>query len=937
MHRFSLVILLLGFSVVHVFAQGSIAGQVKDAATGEPVIGASVLVQGTQTGASTDVDGKFLIASVAAGTYNLQISYITYKTHIVENVKVEDGKRVTIDIQLTEDVSELSEVVVQGIRSIDNDFALLAAIRESRLVISGISAEQIVRVPDRDAAQIMRRVPGVSIVDNRFVMIRGVSERYNQVMINHAIGPSTEVDKRSFSFDLIPSSSIDQILILKSGSADMPGDFAGGVIRVITKQATDENYLKVGLNFGYRVNTTFRDFRQSQGSSTDIFGFDNGFRQLPSSFPSTSDMINSSRTSLLREQAGRMLPNNFDYNTRSAPMDMGGNLEWTRNFRIGQVRISTLNNLTYSNSYLFRDVEFNRYLIDELDVETRFAFRDKYYENDVRISGISNWGIQINDRHSLEFKNLFNVLGEHRTIIRDGQDLFVNADRIYRNYSYQYLSRRIYSGQLQGTHRFAENTMTLEWVAGYNFLDRNEPDYRRFRTFRVISSGEETYQMQLPPSANLFETGRFYSDLSDRGVLHGLNLEKKFGKTSDNRSFTVKSGYYIESKARDFSARYVSYLYPGFFDPQVGEQLIRLPLSNIFSPENIRSQDGFVIEEGTRPSDTYRGENLLLAGYVAGSLPLGKFDINAGLRVEHNVQQLKTANVNGPVYVNNPITSPMPFLNAAYNITDKSLVRLAYSRTINRPEFRELAPFLYYNFELELGVFGNPNLKTANIHNIDLRWEKYPRRGEFISAGLFYKSFANAIETILQLTTEAPQATYGNADKAVAYGTEIEVKKSLSGLGASRFISNLSVNLNASYIFSEVDLGQQAGFQQRKRQIQGQSPYLFNTGLFYTDHDAGFSVSVAYNIFGQRIFQVGDINFPSIYELPRHSLDMQISKRFGGTEFKLNIQNLLNAEYRFYQDTDVNNKIITSSSDAPILRYRTGQQFSASIVHRIGR
>lgn len=916
---------------------GTITGVVTDSKTGETIIGANVSIQGTQVGDATNLEGEFTIGNVKPGSYTLVVSFVTYKTHTVPNVVVESAKITKVSIAMQEDATELEEIVVQGAREINTDFTLIKSIRESKLVVSGISAEQIVRIPDRDAAQIMQRVPGVSIVDNRFVMIRGVSERYNQVMINRAIGPSTEVDKRSFSFDLIPSGAIDQILVYKTGTPDQPGDFAGGVIQVVTKQPSDDNYFKFGTSIGFRVNTTFNDYNSSQGSPTDKLGFDNGFRSLPDGFPSTSALQASSRTSALREQAGKSLTNNFDYSTRQAPLDFGMGFEVSQNFRIRGLKIGTLTNLTYTNGYQRKDVEFNRYLFDGAATEVRFAYNDLYTENDVRISGISNWSFVLNDRHKIEFKNLVNLLGENQTVLRDGQDLFLNEDRFYRNYAYHYLSRLIYTGQLQGTHTFADNSLTFEWIGGYNYLNRDEPDYRRFRTFRLISSGEEGYQMQLPPSANLFETGRFYSDLTDSGIAGGMSLEKKFGSSSDKRTPSIKVGYFVENKSREFNARYVSYLYPGFFDPQIGEDLIRLPLSDIFAPENIRSQDGFVIEEGTRPSDTYTGENLLVAGYVGGNFSIGRVDISGGIRVESNHQEILTATNNGPIKVDNPVLSPLPFLNTAFNLSDRSLVRLAYSRTVNRPEFRELAPFLYYDFELELGVFGNPDLKTADIDNVDLRWELYPNPGELISLGVFYKHFRNPIESILQLTTESPQATYGNADEANAYGVELEFRKSLASLGMSRFLRNLSVNLNASYIYSQVDLGAQAGFQQQKRELQGQSPYLFNVGLYYLDDSNGFSTSIAYNIFGQRIFQVGDLNFPSVYELPRHAVDMQIAKRFGNLEAKLNIQNLLNAEYRFYQDTDENNKIDVNSTDAPILRYKIGQQFSISIAYKISR
>ena len=321
-----------------------------------------------------------------------------------------------------------------------------------------------------------------------------------------------------------------------------------------------------------------------------------------------------------------------------------------------------------------------------------------------------------------------------------------------------------------------------------------------------------------------------------------------------------------------------------------------------------------------------------------GTLPLKKFDITAGVRVENNVQKLSTNTVAGTLEINNPVTVILPSFNSAYNISDRSLVRLAYSKTVNRPEFRELAPFLYYDFELEQGIQGNPELQTATIDNLDLRWEMYPNPGEAISVGAFYKSIKDPIESILVITTEAPQSTYGNADKATSVGVELEFKKSLSSLGVSRFLRNLFVNLNSSFIFSEVDLGNQATAQQQIRQLQGQSPYLVNAGLYYNDEDKNFSASVAYNVFGPRIFAVGDVNFPSLYELPRNSLDLQIAKQFKKFEVKVNVQNLLDAQYRFFQDTDVDNKINTGGGrDVPILAYRLGQSASLGLSYRFSK
>ncbi len=939
-----LYLILLAFSITSLsMAQnGTIAGKVIDLKTKEAVIGANAVIEGTTVGAATDLDGNFVIPNVKPGTYSLIVSSITYKTQTIADVVVESGKKTTLEITLAEDVAELEEVIVTAKKEIATDLNLLKSIRESKLVVSGISSEQITKLPDRDVAQIAQRVPGVTIVDNRFVIIRGVPERYNQVMINGAIAPSTEIDRRSFSFDMVPAGAIDQMLIYKSGTAELPGDFAGGVIQLVTKQPAYEEFTSVGLSFGYRVNTTFQDHLSSQGSATDFLGFDNGFRSIPDNFPSTNQLKASAKNSSVRERAGKSLTNNFDYSTRKAPLDMGFNFATSQNFKLGRVKFNNLTALSYSNNYQHYQSDFLRYNDFTATTATkRFEYKDNFYSNDVRVNVMHNWHIDLNDRNKFEFKNLFVQLGEHETTLRVGDDKIQNPNFDRTNYAYHYLSRSIYSGQLEGTHELGDGSSKLNWVAGLNYINRNEPDYRRFRTYRdkVFQGTEEPYTMQLPAAGNVFETGRFWSELKDIGVSNGLNFEKKFNAEEDKKGPTIKAGYYAEYKTRNFNARYINYLYPNTadFDQAIGQELSRLPLDQIFAPENIKRSDGFVIEEGTQSQDSYEGTNLLTAGYVSASMPLGKFDLTGGFRGENNIQTLQARTNTGVIDINNPVFAALPSVNVAYNITDRSLVRGAFSRTVNRPEFRELAPFLYYQFEYEAALIGSPNLKTAFINNVDLRWEMYPNPGELISIGGFYKQFNDPIETYLEITTENPQLYYGNAPQATSYGVEFEFRKSLASLGVSRFLRNTSINLNTAFIKSNVDVGTAATNQIQNRPLQGQSPYIINMGLYYNDEESGLAVNAAYNVFGPRIFTVGDKVFPTWWEMPRSSLDFQIAKRWNKKfETKLNIQNLLNAAYRIYQDNNSDNKINTTD-EAIIQRYQVGTQFSAGIAWKFNK
>jgi hypothetical protein len=915
--------------------KGTISGSITDKdANNAPLPFANVQIKGTSIGTTSDENGKFTLQT-DAGSYILVFSFLGYET-VETPVRVKAGENVKINQALgSGDGVQLQDVVVAVQKRKNTESALLLEMKQAKQVISAISAEQMSKGTDGNAAQAILRVPGITIVDNKFVIVRGLPERYNNVLINNAIAPSTEVDRRTFSFDLIPTNALDKMVIYKTGSADKPGDFAGGVITLTTSENTSE-FTKASVGFGYRTNTTFNDQFHSERSSTDFLGFDNGLRTLPSGFPSTAVLKESATTSLTRLNAGRSLANNWSVSPSGTFLNTSVGFGLGRNIKIGSAKLFTTNALNYSQNYqtyqrTFKEVQ--SYNIGNQKPELNSDFNDQVFEDEVRINVLSNWMLTLNENHKFRFKNLFNQIGENETRIREGFSVQRQDDR-FKNYLLGYKSRSIYSSQIEGEHKL-NSTNQIDWVLGYNYVRENEPDLRRFRTFRADDDPNNPFTLVAPPSSNLFDNSRYFGNLREFSASNGLNYTYTINRENEEEHFApikFKAGYYVDYKYRLFKSRYVSFLLPGYVPLARQNELINLPLSQAFAPDNISQTDGWVLEEGTRPIDSYKADNFLTAGYAQIELPVDRFDITAGLRVENNLLRLRTFNeINQYLKEDKNILSFLPSINIGYSVNDNSQIRAAYSRTVNRPEFREIAPFLFFDFEFNASKIGNPALTTATIDNFDVRYEIYPRKGEVISLGGFYKNFTNPIENYIFTITEQRAFSIGNAPKASNYGVELEVKKSFKDVFNNSFLDRLSLNLNASYIFSEVDLGSDDLVQDRLRPLQGQSPYIINTSLEYAD-EKGFGVNLAFNRFGDRIFSVGSDNFPSVLEQSRNQLDLSVSKKFKSVTVKATAQNLLDAAFKFYDDTNRDFKI-KDQDDVLTSKYKIGTLFNLNLTY----
>ncbi|TAF65364.1 MAG: TonB-dependent receptor [Cytophagales bacterium] len=932
---------------LYLFAQtGTIKGKITDASTSEEVIGANVYLEGTNYASSTDLEGNFVISNIPVGTYNLMISYVSYKTKKMEGIVVSNTQILNIETTIEEDITQLGGVEIVGEREANSEIAVISLVREAEQVAVGVSAQQIAKSQDRDAAQVIRRIPGVSIVDNRFVLIRGLSQRYNTVMINGIITPSSEVDIKSFSFDLVPSSIIDRMFIYKSGAAELPGEFAGGVIQIYTKDAPIDNSFDISASLGFRQNTTFNTVKQIQGGSRDFLGFDDGTRRLPGGFPSYdyngaspfNNLSASQRAALSNQMSNLWLATDRNINP-----DMRLGFSIGRRFNAGNVTIGTMSAINYSNTYQYADINLKGYEYGANGVVTAkaFEYEDKQIINNVRLGILSNWLFKINSNHSIEFKNLFNQMAFSETTLREGQDITSTSNDI-RAYSYRYESRSIYSGQLVGKHEFNNDRSQLNWILGLSYTNRQEPDWRRLKQIRAIGS-TNPFVASIPNDPNPTDAGRFYSNLTETVFSGAINYEHLLGsdeKDNDQR-VKIRTGIYAERKDRTFAARFF-----GFDKIGNTTSIIGSSLDVLFSATQVRGDnDSFTLEEGTVGSDKYLANNTLLAGYLGVYLPItSRLKATIGFRGEYNLQEVNSRLRNFRISETSlPVFSPIPSLNLSYELNEQQLIRLGYTISVNRPEFRELAPFDFFDFLLNANVIGNTQLQTATIQNIDARWELYPSESEMISFGVFYKYFNNPIENFLLFTSNLGSINYTfvNSQSAQSYGAEIEVRKT--------FLTNFSFVANASYIFSQIDLGefvnipdptgtvsrvQVSTVQDRNRPMMNQSPYLINAGIYYSNEESGWNCNLLYNVFGPRIFAVGNPLNPTIYEMPRHVIDLNVTKTLvdGKLDLKLGIQDLLNQPFVLSQDADRN--AIINGNDQTIRSYRRGTSFTFGLNYR---
>jgi len=881
-------------------ADTRIIGTVLDSETGEPIIGANVYLEGTRTGSGTDVEGRFIIGNPDPGTYTLVVSMLSYSKKRITNVNLASGQTIKLDIVLSPSSVQMDVVEVEAKAALSYEGALLTRKRKSVPISDGISAEQIKRIPGATSSDALRRVTGISVVDNKFVFIRGTSERYSTARLNGATLASTEPDKKAFAFDLFPSNLIDNMIISKTFTPDVPGDFSGGLVDIQTIDFPSELMVHFTVSPSYNTDATGKGFTTYDGGKHDALGFDDGTRSIPAGFPQNLNERNYNETDL--QQYGRLLRNTWGTRSKTAPFSGSYSLSIGDGATLLGNSFGFVASLSYRNSFNVSDIERNDYEL----AGPKFEFNGKQSSFSVLWGGLFNFSYKISENHKLSIKNLYNRTADDDAVEMKGIDYLAAFDK--KTTMLRYVSRLVYSGQLAGEHFFTGlGGLQLLWIASYSEATREEPDYRR--TSYVRDQGtNDPYRILINMQPDPQNGGRFYSDLTD--------ISKSFATdfTIPVSDYKMKFGAVIERKDRDFGARLLGFIATARTD----SRLYYLDINSVFAPENIGPK-GLRISEYTSGTNHYDANQDLAAGYVMTNLPFTlwnqKLRFVGGVRVEHSAQRLYSMNFAGTLPITSLLqtTEVLPSINLTYSIHEATNVRLAYSQTVNRPEFRELAPFAYYDFSTGTTIYGNPHLQRSLIQNYDLRVETFPNPGEILSASFFFKSFKNAIEqVVVPGNALGAERTFANARGGKNYGFEIELRKSLDFVSVA--LSDFAVTANYTRVKSNVDIaGSALGYARSDRPLQGQSPYSINVGINYAHIATGTGVSVLFNRNGERIVEVATIYDEDVVELPRDVVDVSVTQAiFGYLELKFSAKDIFGQKQVFAQG----NKTARSNSKA---------------------
>ena len=881
-------ILLLVLSTMTALA-GNIKGTVLDKQTKEPLTGATIQITGTAQGVVADIDGNYTL-NVNDGTYTITVRYIGYKDILLNSIKVK--AETLLNFEMESDAQALGEVSVVAKKNLEGERALQMERQKATLAIENLGAKEMSIKGISNVEEGVKKITGISIASAGQLIVRGLGDRYSTTTLNGLPIASPNPDNKLIPLDIFPASTVQNITVSKVYDASAFADYSGAHIDISTKENVGSDFLSISFNAGGKFNTLGKDFYRMDR--------DGSLFNTPSLDQKLIDMSLTDFEEYARHN--RLFNTSFQVSKKTALPEFGGNIGFGKRFTLGRNEVSVLGSIGVSNDLQTMDNASIRTL--EATGNTLNEFNYDSYSNELKIAALGNLGYSFRTSDHIGYTFFYARNAIDTYMRREGVDYedhhLIGSNNVTHIYSLQ-------NHQVNGKHHFGKQ-WDLNWSGSYSKTSSDEPDRRQVMFIR------EDDQIKLF-KLNRQETMRYFGSLNEDEWVGDLTASYRFG---DNNK--LQAGFTYKDKNRDYMGTRFYYnlnkLNPTITDIYDTDSFLNM--------ENVEN-GSITIDRKKQPKDSYTAGNSIYAGYIATEYyPIAPLLVNLGVRYEISKQWVDYYTDGGKAERSELNKNDLfPSLNMKYQMNEKNSLRFAFSRTVTRPSFIEMAPFLYQESYGSAQIRGNADLQNGYNYNIDLRYELFEKNGDMLSITAYYKHLKAPIERVQTLSGGSAVHSFRNADNGMATGVEIEFRKEI--------VKDLRFGVNGSYMYTNVKLPEGGAYTNSQRALQGASPYLANADLTYSpafSNNRQLSVALLYNLQGPRIHSVGISGLGDIKQQPVHTLNFTGSYRFNRRfAVKLQVNDLLNQDILFKQE------VPTTGDKVEVERFRKGTGFEVGFSY----
>ncbi|MBS3806860.1 MAG: TonB-dependent receptor [Bacteroidales bacterium] len=916
--------------------KGTLRGKIIDHENGETLIGATVSLKDKPVGTITDFDGNYSL-KLSPGSYSIKVSYVSYKTKIFEEVQINPGEVTTLNTSLDKAETEIEQVVVTARARQRTENAMQLLQKKSGRVMDGISFEKIARLGDANAASALKRVTGVSVQDDKYVFVRGLSDRYTMVTLNESVIPALDPEKNTVQMDIFPSNIIENIVVNKTFTPNMPGNSTGGQVNIETKDFPEKFTLKFSSKFGYNPQANLEDhFLTYPGGDTDFLGLDDGSRKIPG-------LAQQALNTMVEEDLGEVteftFPDQITSITKAfepvmAPRQDPSSLDHSHKLSLGD-QVDFLGKslgynaaLSYSRNFSYYSNGINGIYEESVSPSPLKILDDKQGKEKVLLAGLLNLNLKLDNNHKVGARYMRNQSGNKISRYQDGYFYYESSQNTVRTLGWIERSFNYY--QLHGKHVLPSlNKTIVEWQSSFTSMSQDEPDLRFFENlYQTNDQTGEAYGWKIKTND---VPVRIFRNMKQEDLSAKVDVTIPFSLFEEKAK--LETGASLIRKDRGMNN--IQFSLNSYFTTFPRGDVRNYLVNNVYTDQNTNGYK-YKSDHSSNLSNSYRADQNLYAAYAMIDAPIGSdFRVVAGARVEKSsIFSENKVDENDRNYRQGKITNTniLPSFNLTYTPMEDMNARLAFSQSLARPEFQETGTN-YYDYARGAYIYANPGLKQTQVTNIDLRWEYFFNQGEKIALTGFYKNFENPIEMRLKTGTQNYELEPFNSNQANLYGLELEFIKNLDFIP---LLKNFNIGGNFTAIQSRVKLDPQTLEYIRERDpdrkdtrpMMGQAPYIVNAFLGYNHAENKLSANIGFNVTGEKLSLITKGRLPYEYEEPRPMLNFNISKGFeNGFSVELAIDNMMDSDYKAVHHFE--------NQDRYSRRYSEGRTYSVSLSYSL--